>query len=70
MTALCLSARTDGRASWLPPTAYTLKHAWHLAWIRKGDAGNAVGNLLCGVPGVLDNPGGLARLLNEVLGAL
>ena len=33
-------------------------------------AGNLLGNLLCAVTGLLDNPGGLARLLNQILGAL
>ena len=33
-------------------------------------AGNGLGHLFCGVSGLLDNPGGLARLLNEVLEAL
>ena len=33
-------------------------------------AGNLLGNLLCGVAGLLDNPGGLARLLNQILGIL
>ena len=33
-------------------------------------AGNLLGNLLCAVAGLLDNPGGLARLLNQILGAL
>ena len=33
-------------------------------------AGNLLGNLLCGVAGLLDNPGGLARLLNQILGTL
>ena len=33
-------------------------------------AGNLLGNLLCAVTGLLDNPGGLARLLNQSLGAL
>jgi hypothetical protein len=32
--------------------------------------GNLLGNLLCSVAGLLDNPGGLARLLNDILGAL
>jgi len=29
--------------------------------------GNLLGNLLCSVAGLLDNPGGLARLLNQIL---
>ena len=33
-------------------------------------AGNLLGNLLCGVAGLLDSPGGLARLLNQILGLL
>ena len=33
-------------------------------------AGNLLGNLLCGVAGLLDSPGGLARLLNQILGIL
>jgi len=33
-------------------------------------AGNLLGNLLCAVAGVLDNPSGLARLLNQILGGL
>jgi hypothetical protein len=33
-------------------------------------AGNLVGNLLCAVAGLLDNPGGLARLLNQILDIL
>ena len=33
-------------------------------------AGNLLGNLLCAVAGLLDNPGGLADLLNQILGAL
>lgn len=33
-------------------------------------AGNLLGNLLCAVAGLLDNPSGLARLLNQILGAL
>jgi hypothetical protein len=32
--------------------------------------GNLLGNLLCSVAGLLDNPGGLARLLNQILGVL
>lgn len=33
-------------------------------------AGNLLGNLLCSVAGLLDSPGGLARLLNDLLGIL
>ena len=33
-------------------------------------AGNLLGNLLCGVANLLNNPGGLAGLLNQILGAL
>ena len=33
-------------------------------------AGNLLGNLLCSVAGLLDNPGGLATLLNKILAAL
>jgi hypothetical protein len=33
-------------------------------------AGNLLGNLLCGIAGLLDSPGGLARLLNQLLGIL
>jgi hypothetical protein len=33
-------------------------------------AGNLLGNLLCAVAGLLDSPGGLARLLNQILGIL
>ena len=33
-------------------------------------AGNLLGNLLCAVTGLLDSPGGLARLLNQILGLL
>ncbi|HSL23953.1 MAG TPA: hypothetical protein VK886_20635 [Vicinamibacterales bacterium] len=32
--------------------------------------GNLLGNLLCSVAGLLDNPGGLSRLLNQILGIL
>jgi hypothetical protein len=32
--------------------------------------GNLLGNLLCSVAGLLDSPGGLARLLNQILGIL
>lgn len=33
-------------------------------------AGNLLGNLLCAVAGLLDNPSGLAKLLNQILAAL
>jgi hypothetical protein len=33
-------------------------------------AGNLLGNLLCAVTGLLDSPGGLARILNQILGIL
>jgi hypothetical protein len=33
-------------------------------------AGNLLGNLLCAVAGLLNNPGGLAALLNKILAAL
>ena len=33
-------------------------------------AGNLLGNLLCGVANLLNNPGGLAQLLNRILAAL
>lgn len=33
-------------------------------------AGNLLGNLLCAVAGLLDDPGGLARILNQILGIL
>jgi hypothetical protein len=33
-------------------------------------AGNLLGNLLCGIAGLLDSPGGLARLLNQILAIL
>jgi len=33
-------------------------------------AGNLLGNLLCSVTGLLDSPGGLARLLNQILSIL
>jgi len=32
--------------------------------------GNLLGNLLCSVAGLLDSPGGLARVLNQILGLL
>lgn len=32
--------------------------------------GNLLGNLLCAVAGLLDNPGGLANLLNQILSIL
>jgi hypothetical protein len=33
-------------------------------------AGNLLGNLLCGVANLLNDPSGLARILNSILGAL
>ncbi len=33
-------------------------------------AGNLLGNLLCAVAGLLDDPSGLSQLLNQILGAL
>jgi hypothetical protein len=33
-------------------------------------AGNLLGNLLCAVAGLLDNPSGLARRLNRILDIL
>jgi hypothetical protein len=33
-------------------------------------AGNLLGNLLCAVAGLLDNPSGLSRILNDILGAI
>ena len=33
-------------------------------------AGNLLGNLLCSITGLLDSPGGLARVLNQILGIL
>jgi len=33
-------------------------------------AGNLLGNLLCSIAGLLDSPGGLAKLLNDLLGIL
>jgi hypothetical protein len=33
-------------------------------------AGNLLGNLLCGIAGLLDNPAGLTRLLNDLLAIL
>jgi len=33
-------------------------------------SGKLLGNLLCAVAGLLDNPSGLAKLLNDILGAL
>lgn len=33
-------------------------------------AGNLLGNLLCAVAGLLDSPGGLARVLNDILAIL
>jgi len=33
-------------------------------------AGNLLGNLLCGIAGLLDNPSGLVKLLNQILSIL
>ena len=33
-------------------------------------AGNLLGNLLCSVANLLNNPGGLAQVLNRIIGAL
>jgi hypothetical protein len=33
-------------------------------------AGNLLGNLLCSVANLLNDPNGLARLLNQILGIL
>jgi hypothetical protein len=33
-------------------------------------SGKLLGNLLCAVAGLLDNPSGLAKVLNDILGAL
>jgi hypothetical protein len=38
--------------------------------VAASGAGNLLGNLLCSVTGLLDSPGGLARLLNQILGIL
>jgi hypothetical protein len=38
--------------------------------VAESGAGNLLGNLLCAVTGLLDNPGGLAQLLNQILAAL
>jgi hypothetical protein len=38
--------------------------------VAQSGAGNLLGNLLCSVTGLLDSPGGLARLLNQILGIL
>ena len=38
--------------------------------VAESGAGNLLGNLLCAVTGLLDSPGGLARLLNQILGIL
>ena len=38
--------------------------------VAESGAGNLLGNLLCSVTGLLDSPGGLARLLNQILGIL
>jgi hypothetical protein len=41
-----------------------------LTIVAQSGAGNLLGNLLCAVTGLLDNPGGLATLLNQILAAL
>lgn len=33
-------------------------------------AGNLLGNLLCSVTNLLNNPSGLAKVLNQIIGAL
>jgi len=38
--------------------------------VAEAGAGNLLGNLLCAVAGLLDQPGGLARLLNQILDVL
>jgi hypothetical protein len=38
--------------------------------VAQSGAGNLLGNLLCAVTGLLDNPSGLATLLNQILAAL
>jgi hypothetical protein len=38
--------------------------------VAQSGAGNLLGNLLCAVTGLLDNPSGLAQLLNNILAAL
>lgn len=38
--------------------------------VAESGAGNLLGNLLCAVTGLLDNPGGLTTLLNQILLAL
>lgn len=38
--------------------------------VAESGAGNLLGNLLCAVTGLLDNPSGLATLLNQILAAL
>jgi hypothetical protein len=38
--------------------------------VAEAGAGNLLGNLLCAIAGLLDQPGGLARLLNQLLGVL
>jgi len=38
--------------------------------VAESGAGNLLGNLLCAVTGLLDNPSGLAQLLNNILAAL
>jgi hypothetical protein len=41
-----------------------------LTIVAESGAGNLLGNLLCAVTGLLDNPSGLAQLLNNILAAL
>ena len=41
-----------------------------LTIVAESGAGNLLGNLLCAVTGLLDNPSGLATLLNQILAAL
>jgi hypothetical protein len=41
-----------------------------LTIVAQSGAGNLLGNLLCAVTGLLDNPSGLATLLNQILAAL
>ena len=38
--------------------------------VAESGAGNLLGNLLCAVTGLLDNPSGLTNLLNQILAAL
>jgi len=38
--------------------------------VAESGAGNLLGNLLCAVTGLLDNPSGLTQLLNNILAAL